>query len=117
MLITATEFAMRWGADEYPRIESNPVATIGSKFKIYLPPWARVIPGLEYCTSEDGDVWSDWAVMPILESVDVPCPGYIKFRSYVPGSVGYYNFKTPAEADSLTGLTMVAGTCEVRLIE
>jgi hypothetical protein len=117
MLVTATEFAMRWG-EEYPRIESVAVETIGSKLRLMLAPWESIAPGLQYCTSEDGEEWNDWADMPILGAVDVPYPGYFKFRCiYAPATVRFYNLKTAAEADSLTGLTVVAGECEVRLIE
>lgn len=116
MLITATEFAMRWGGP-YPRIESPSIHSIGSKLRLMLAPWEQVVPRLEYSTSHDGENWSEWQPMPILEAVDVAYPGYFKFRTSWPGKVSFYNFKTPAEADSITGLTLVAGTCEVRLIE
>jgi hypothetical protein len=56
-----------------------------------------------------GSQWSPWADVDFSKAVTVPFPGFIKFRAYQKANVQVFNFKSPDEADSLVGLTVVLG--------
>jgi hypothetical protein len=43
------------------------------------------------------------------KALTVPFPGFIKFRAYQKANVQVFNYKSPDEADSLVGLTVVLG--------
>lgn len=109
--------AFRWG-ESAPRVESVPIPTVGSKLRV-LPEhsWAPLPPHLEYATSADGQTWSEWTPIKLLEAVDVPFPGYFMFRAAQAGRVRWHNYKTPNEADTVVGLTVVLGESEVRVYE
>ncbi len=100
----------KWGLDEIPQPESAPIATNGSLARIYPQSQGLSLPrGLQISISTDGSQWSDWADVDFSKAVTVPYPGFIKFRAYQKASVQVFNYKSPDEADSLVGLTVVLG--------
>jgi len=100
----------KWGLDEIPQPESAPITTIGSLARIYPQAQAMSLPrGMQISTSTTGSQWSDWAEVDFSEAVTVPFPGFIKFRAYQKANVQVFNYKSPDEADSLVGLTVVLG--------
>ncbi len=100
----------KWGLDNIPQPESQPVPTIGSLARIYPQTQAMSLPrGLQISTSIDGSQWSPWADVDFFKAVTVPFPGFIKFRAYQKANVQVFNYKSPDEADSLVGLTVVLG--------
>jgi len=100
----------KWGLDEIPQPESAAIATIGSLARVYPQTQGSSLPrGLQVSTSTDGSQWSDWTDLDFYKAVTVPYPGFIKFRAYQKAAVQVFNYKSPDEADSLVGLTVVLG--------
>lgn len=100
----------KWGLDEIPQPESTPIPTIGSLIRVYPQTQAMSLPrGLQLSTSSDGSQWSDWADVEFSKVVTVPYPGFIKIKAYQKAAVQVFNYKSPGEADSLVGLTVVLG--------
>ena len=100
----------KWGLEVIPQPESLPIATIGSLIRVYPQTQDMSLPrGLQISTSTDGSQWSDWADVDFSKAVTVPYPGFIKFRAYQKAAVQVFNYKSPNEADSLVGLTVVLG--------
>jgi hypothetical protein len=93
-----------------PSRKAKPIPTIGSLARVYPQTQGLSLPrGLQISTSRDGSQWSNWADVDFSKAVTVPYPGFIKFRAYQKASVQVFNFKSPDEADSLVGLTVVLG--------
>lgn len=90
--------------------ESSAIAAIGSKLKILPANGYQAWPaGLQLSTSADGASWAAWADVQINGHYDILYPGYFKIRTASVASIRFYNAKTPDEADSLTGNTVIIG--------
>lgn len=90
--------------------ETAAIAAIGSKLKV-LPPdlhsaWP---PGLQYAVSADDVTWGAWTDMEFYDVVTVTYPGYYKLKTTATATLRIYNHKTPDEADSIVGETVVIG--------
>ncbi len=100
----------KWGLTSIPQPESTAITTIGSLARIYPQTQAMSLPrGLQISVSTDGSQWSQWTDVDFSKAVTVPFPGFVKFRAYQKDTVQLFNYKTPEEADSVVGLTVVLG--------
>ena len=100
----------KWGLTSIPQPESAAISTIGSLARIYHQTQAMSLPrGLQIAASTDGGQWSEWADIDFSKSITVPYPGYIKFRAYQKATIQVFNYKSPEDADSVVGLTVVLG--------
>lgn len=100
----------KWGLPVIPQPESAPIPTIGSLARIYPQTQAMSLPrGLQIAMSTDGSQWSEWEYVDFFKVVTVPYPGFMKFRAYQKSTVQVFNYKSPEEADSVVGLTVVLG--------
>ncbi|MDD4776026.1 MAG: hypothetical protein PHG75_05915 [Syntrophomonas sp.] len=100
----------KWGLTSIPQPESAAIPTIGSLARIYPQTQAMSLPrGLQISVSTDGSQWSQWTDVDFSKAVTVPFPGFLKFRAYNKTAVRVFNYKSPQEADSVVGLTVVLG--------
>lgn len=100
----------KWGLEDIPQPESSAIPTIGSLARIYPQSQALSLPrGLQISVSANGSQWSQWADIDFSKAVTVPYPGFVKFRAFQNSAVQVFNYKSPEEADSVVGLTVVLG--------
>jgi hypothetical protein len=100
----------QWGLASIPQPESVAIPTIGSLARIYPQTQAMSLPrGLQLSSGPDSNQWSAWEDIDFSKAVTVPYPGFIKFRAYQKTAVRVFNYKSPQEADSVVGLTVVLG--------
>lgn len=100
----------KWGLEDIPQPESSAIATIGSLVRIYPETQAMSLPrGLQLSLSPDGSQWSAWEDIDFSNAINVPYPGFLKFRAYQQTALRVFNYKSPQEADSVVGLTVVLG--------
>ena len=100
----------QWGLEDIPQPESPAIETIGSLARIYPENQAMSLPrGLQLSLSPDGSQWSAWEEIDFSRAINVPYPGFLKFRAYHKTAVRVFNYKSPQEADSVVGLTVVLG--------
>lgn len=100
----------KWGLASIPQPESGSISTIGSLARFFPRNQAMSLPiGLQISMSADDIQWSDWTDINFSRALTVPYPGFIKVRAYQKTAVQVFNYKTPDEADSIVGLTVVLG--------
>jgi len=100
----------KWGLENIPQPESQAIPTIGSLIRVYPQTQGLSLPrGLQISASTDSILWSEWADVDFSKAVTVPYPGFIKFRAYQKAALQIFNYKSPEEADSVVGLTVVLG--------